>query len=71
MVHSTTLSNLEQVLNWRYATKKFDPAQTISEKNLKEFLDAMRLSLSSFGLLPRKLLVIKDKALTRKNLMRF
>ncbi len=57
---------MEQVLNWRYATKKFDPAKTISEKNLKELLDALRLSPSSFGLQPWKFLVIKDKALRQE-----
>lgn len=57
---------MEQVLNWRYATKKFDPAKTISEKNLKEILDALRLSPSSFGLQPWKFLVIKDKALRQE-----
>mgnify|MGYP000273018597 CR=1 FL=1 len=47
-------------LNWRYATKKFDPSRTIPEADLKKLLDAVRLSASSYGLQPYKVLVVED-----------
>ena len=50
-------------LHWRYATKKFDPSRSIPEEELKELLSAVRLSASSYGLQPYKILVIRDEAL--------
>lgn len=54
-------------LNWRYATKKFDPKKKIAKKDLGELLEALRLSPSSYGLQPWKFLVVTDKKL-RENL---
>jgi nitroreductase len=45
-------------LQWRYATKKFDPSKTISEEDLNLLMEATRLSASSFGLQPYHLFVI-------------
>jgi len=53
-------------LNWRYATKKFDSAKKISEKDLNELLESARLSASSFGLQPWKFVVVEDKNLREK-----
>ena len=53
-------------LNWRYATKKFDPSRTISEEDLTDLLSAVRLSASSYGLQPYKILVLQDEALREK-----
>ncbi|MDX1332322.1 MAG: NAD(P)H-dependent oxidoreductase [Robiginitalea sp.] len=50
-------------LNWRYATKKFDPSRTIPEADLRKLLEAVRLSASSYGLQPYKILVVEDKDL--------
>jgi nitroreductase len=47
-------------LNWRYATKTFDPSKDIAESDLETILEAFRLSASSFGLQPWKLFVIKN-----------
>ncbi|MEM9078019.1 MAG: NAD(P)H-dependent oxidoreductase [Bacteroidota bacterium] len=60
---STTLENL----NWRYATKKFDPSKKVSNQDLETILKAIRLSPSSYGLQPYHILVITD-ADTRKEL---
>jgi nitroreductase len=46
--------------NWRYATKKFDISQKISNENLNFLKEAVRLSASSFGLQLYKVLVIED-----------
>lgn len=48
-------------LNWRYATKKFDPSKKISEKEINILKDAIQLSASSYGLQPYKVLIIEDE----------
>lgn len=53
-------------LNWRYATKKFDPSKKISKENLGILLEAARLSASSYGLQPYQILVVTDKELREK-----
>ena len=47
-------------LNWRYATKKFDPTKKVSEEDLALIKEAIRLSASSYGLQLYKVLVIED-----------
>lgn len=47
-------------LNWRYATKTFDANKKISDASLDSIIDAVRLSPSSFGLQPYKILVVSD-----------
>ncbi len=46
-------------LNWRYATKVFSDKK-ISQKDLDELMEALRLAPSSFGLQPWKFIVITD-----------
>ncbi len=48
-------------LNWRYATKQFNPDKKLSSEQLANVLDAINLSPSSYGLQPYKVLVIEDK----------
>ena len=61
MSNSTLSANaaLEQ-LQWRYATKKFDPAQHISDANWKTLEQSLVLAPSSFGLQPWKFFVVKN-----------
>ncbi len=47
-------------LNWRYATKKFDPEKKIKPEDLETIKEAIRLSASSYGLQLYKVLVIDD-----------
>ncbi|HAS47451.1 MAG TPA: NAD(P)H-dependent oxidoreductase [Microscillaceae bacterium] len=56
-------------LNWRYATKKFDPTQTVSQDNLDKIKKAIQLSASSYGLQLYKVLIITDYTL-RKRLLK-
>lgn len=56
---------LEQ-FNWRYATKKFDPAKKIAAETWKQIEEGIRLAPSSYGLQPWKFLVINDPALRAK-----
>lgn len=53
-------------LRWRYATKKFDPDFVVPDASVDFLIEAARLTASSFGLQPYKLMVIKDKALRQK-----
>lgn len=47
-------------LNWRYATKKFDPDKKVSVADIKLLKEAIRLSASSYGLQLYKVLVVSD-----------
>jgi nitroreductase len=46
--------------NWRYATKKFDSTKKISTENLNTLKEAMRLSSSSYGMQPYKILIVEN-----------
>ncbi len=46
--------------NWRYATKKFDNTKKLSSDDLEKLLEAIRLSASSYGLQPYKVLIIEN-----------
>ena len=50
-------------LNTRYATKVFDASKKVSEADMEKLLEAIRLSASSYGLQPYKVLVVKDAAI--------
>lgn len=49
------LENLKK----RYATKKFDASQKVSEQNIDYIKEAIQLSASSFGLQPYKVIEVK------------
>jgi nitroreductase len=53
-------------LNWRYATKQFDPNRKISARDWKVLEEALLLSPSSGGLQPWKFIVITDPATRAK-----
>ncbi|WP_420387208.1 NAD(P)H-dependent oxidoreductase [Roseivirga sp.] len=48
-------------LNWRYATKIFDAERKVSTEDLNYLMEAIRLSVSSYGLQLYKVLVIKNE----------
>ena len=52
-------------LNWRYATKKMN-GQVVPQEKLDYILEAIRLSPSSSGLQPYKVIVISNKELLEK-----
>lgn len=52
-----------QSLNWRYATKMFDPEQKVSDAYMGMLLEALRLSPSSFGLQFWKFVVVTNQEL--------
>ncbi|MEM9119954.1 MAG: NAD(P)H-dependent oxidoreductase [Cyanobacteria bacterium P01_F01_bin.56] len=49
-----------QQLNWRYATKKFDPAKKIPDATWQALEQSLVLAPSSFGLQPWKFFVIRN-----------
>lgn len=48
-------------LNWRYATKGFDTEAKISDTDIQQIVEAVRLTPSSYGLQPYKILVVSDQ----------
>ena len=50
-------------LNWRYATKQFDPARTIDAATWEALEEALILTPSSYGLQPYKFVIVTDPAL--------
>ncbi len=54
-------------LNWRYATKQFDPTRKTSREDWAVMEEALILSPSSYGLQPWTFVVITDQE-TRERL---
>lgn len=59
---------LINALNWRYAAKRMN-GHPVPEEKLNNILEATRLSASSMGLQPYKILVIEDEE-TRKKIQK-
>ena len=53
-------------LNWRYATKKFNPEMKISSEDFDTICESLRLVPSSYGLQPVKYIVVNDKSMREK-----
>jgi nitroreductase len=60
------MSNFITNANWRYATKKFDTTKKVSKEDLETLKEAIRLSASSFGLQPYRILIIENPELRAK-----
>lgn len=58
--------SLLQQLNWRYATKLFDPSRKIPPQDWSILEQALVLTPSSYGLQPWKFIVVTDPALKAK-----
>ncbi|NNT72302.1 NAD(P)H-dependent oxidoreductase [Flavobacterium sp. IMCC34852] len=54
------MSNFIKNANWRYATKKFDATKKVSEEDLNTLKEAVRLSASSYGLQPYKVIFVEN-----------
>ncbi len=48
---------------WRYATKKFDPSKKVTQEQIDQIIEAVKLAPTSSGLQPFQLLVITDQQL--------
>jgi nitroreductase/dihydropteridine reductase len=51
---------LHEKLNWRYATKKMDPARKVSDEKLARILEAIQLAPTSSGLQPFEVIVVTN-----------
>ena len=66
----TTPDSLIAQLNWRYATKMFDPAKKIPPAIWSALEDSLMLAPSSYGLQPWKFFVVENPEI-RKQLLPF
>lgn len=66
IAYRMTEAELLKVLNWRYATKKFDPERKLDDRQREGLLEALRLSASSMGLQPYKFIHVKDSKLRKE-----
>ena len=57
------MSDLLQVLQWRYATKKMNPAKAVPQDKVDYINEAVRLTASSSGLQPYEMFVVTNDAL--------
>lgn len=53
------LSNLD----WRYAVKNFDTTKKVSEENLNSILEAARKAPTSYGIMPYRIIRVKNSEL--------
>ncbi len=60
------MKNLIESLNWRYATKKYDPAKKLTGEQLATLLEAVRLAPTSFGLQPFRVIIVDAPDLRTK-----
>ncbi len=63
MSHTIPTSQLLEALNWRYATKAFDPTKKIPTETWNALKETLILSASSFGLQPYRFLIIENPTL--------
>ncbi|CAM4107658.1 NAD(P)H-dependent oxidoreductase [Flavobacterium antarcticum] len=55
--------SLIENLNWRHATKAYDPTKKVSEEDLQKILEAARLAPTSSGLQQFRVLVVENPAI--------
>ena len=55
-----SMKKLLDLLQWRYATKKMDPKQAVSDDKVEQILEAVRLTASSSGLQPYEVIVVTN-----------
>lgn len=58
--------DLLESLNWRYATKKMDPAKKVPQEKVERILEAVRLAPTSSGLQPFEMIVVSNRELLEK-----
>ena len=55
------MSDLINKLQWRYATKKFNPSKVVPQEKVERILEAVRLTATSSGLQPFEVFVVTNK----------
>ena len=54
------MKSILNLLQWRYATKKMDPKQAVSDDKDEQMMEAVRLTASSSGLQPYEVIVVTN-----------
>jgi nitroreductase len=57
------MPDLISKLQWRYATKKMDPARAVPQETVDRIVEAIRLAASSSGLQPYEVIVVTNPEL--------
>jgi nitroreductase len=55
--------SLNDLMKWRYATKKMDPARAVDQDKVEQILEAIRLAPTSSGTQPFEVLVVTNDEL--------
>lgn len=58
--------SLLENLNWRYATKKYDPTKKVAQEDVDKIIEAARLAPTSSGLQQFRVIVVTDQKLKEK-----
>jgi len=53
-------------LDWRFATKKFDPEKNLSDESVGKILEAIRMTPTAYGLQPFHVVVVTDVETKKK-----
>ena len=61
-----TAKPLDDLLNWRYATKKMDPSKTVPQEKVDAIIEAIRMSPTSSGTQPFEVFVVTNPAVRSK-----
>lgn len=61
-----THANIKEALEWRYATKRYDPSRKISDNDWNLLKQSLQLAPSSYGVQPWKFLVIENPEVREK-----
>ena len=61
-----TQSTLIDKLNWRYATKKMDPAKSVEQDKVDQIVEAVRMAPTSSGTQPFELFVVTNPDIRAK-----
>lgn len=60
------MKNILEALQWRYATKAYDSTKKLSPEQISSLLETIRLSPSSFGLQPYKIIHVTKPEIREK-----
>ena len=61
-----TAKPLNDLLNWRYATKKMDPSKTVPQDKVDVIIEAIRMAPTSSGMQPFELIVVTNQDIRSK-----
>lgn len=65
-IQNQQTQNLISNLNWRYATKAFNPSKKVSPEEIEGLMETTILAPSSFGLQPFKIVLVSNSELKEK-----